>query len=109
MAAKTYHFAQSAGRLIEKIVDDDNLVINHMILPQGESLPVHYSNSNVYMIVVQGNLTLSLNDQEPQQYAAGSIINIPYKTKMNATNCQEERLEFFVVKAPNPKDYSKQS
>ena len=105
MIQKAYGFALSDNRNIEKLVDDDQLMINHMVLPEGEGLPEHYSNSNVYMIVIRGIMTLKLDEQEPNLYTRGQIINIPFNTKMNVNNFNKEFLEFFVIKAPNPKNY----
>lgn len=100
---KTYQFALSDQKHIERIIDDENVVLNHMIIPSQESVPEHYTNSNVYMIIVGGEMNIKLND-ELSLCKKGTILNIPYKTKMNITNEQRETLEFFVVKAPNPKD-----
>jgi quercetin dioxygenase-like cupin family protein len=97
----------SSTKLIEKILEDDHAAINHMILPKGDSLPEHYSNSNVYMIVTQGTITIQLSEQPNHEYPSGSIICIPYNTKMNASNQHDEILEFFVVKAPSPKTMMK--
>ena len=106
MLEKLYRFATDDEKHIEKIIDDDPVLINHMVLPKGESLPEHYSNSNVYMLITRGEMTLTLNEQEPHKYTGGQIINISYKTKMNVHNLGERVLEFFVVKAPNPKHYT---
>lgn len=106
MVEKKYNFKVSDEKLIEKIVNDENLVINHMILPKDTGLPEHYSNSNVYMIIIRGQMTIKLNDREPRKYEKGTILNIPFKTKMNVNNYDDETLEFFVVKAPNPKEMS---
>lgn len=103
---KLFHFQQGNNKIIERIIDDNHLNINHMVLPKGEALPEHYSNSNVYMIVICGNLTLRLDEQEEHIYSSGSILNIPYKTRMNVYNQHNEILEFFVVKAPSPRFYS---
>ncbi len=105
MIEKIYDFSTQDNKKIEKTIDDENLVINHMILPMNESLPEHYSNANVYMIIARGTMSLKLNEQEPHRYAHGEIINIPYNTKMNVANADENILEFFVVKTPNPKNY----
>ncbi|MDD3840244.1 MAG: cupin domain-containing protein [Clostridia bacterium] len=104
MIEKVYTFNTSTEKLVEKIVDDDNLALNHMILPKDTGLPVHHANSNVYMMVVRGCLTLKLGEQPPKEYKAGQIVNIPYKTKMEPKNVHQDVLEFFVVKAPNPRD-----
>lgn len=104
MTEKVFNYNDTNERLIEKIIDNDNVVLNHMILPKNTGLPEHYSNSNVYMIIVRGTMSISLNDSPPQEYSKGTILNIPFKTKMNVNNFNDEILEFFVVKAPNPKD-----
>lgn len=105
MVEKQYLFQHANSKLIEKIVDDENVNINHMVLPKGEALPEHYSNSNVYMLVIRGNITLKLNDQEEHVYSSGNILNIPYNTRMNVFNQDDETAEIFVVKAPSPKFY----
>lgn len=103
MIEKQVTYTVSQEKVIERIIEDDNVAINHMILNKTEALPEHYSNSNVYMIVARGEVTLALGDQEPNSYPSGSIMLIPYKTKMNVSNQNDEVLEIFVVKAPSPK------
>lgn len=105
MLEQKYEYKLTDEKLIEKIINDENINLNHMVLKKGESLPEHYSNSNVYMIIVRGVMSLQLNDQESSKYAKGNIINILYNTKMKVLNIDKEVLEFFVVKSPNPKDY----
>ena len=105
MLEKIYGISTTNEKNIGKVIDDDHIVINHMVLPNGEGLPEHYSNSNVYMIIVRGNMTLKLDEQEPHQYTIGQIVNIPYHIKMNVNNFDEDILEFFVVKSPNPRYY----
>ncbi|NMB34387.1 MAG: hypothetical protein GX992_09235 [Clostridium sp.] len=105
MLEKKYLFSITGDKTVERIVDDENIHLNHIVLVKGTGLPEHYSNSNVYMIIVRGRMTLKLNEQGPRSYTEGNIISIPYGTKMNVYNQDEEVLEFFVVKSPNPKDY----
>jgi quercetin dioxygenase-like cupin family protein len=105
MIEKVYNYTTGDDKVIEQLVQDDPAQINHMILPKGAALPEHYSNSNVYMIVLRGNLSLRLDDQDAHIYNYGQIINVPYKTKMNVSNQDDEVLEFMVVKAPHPKNY----
>ena len=107
MIEKDFNFSNGDTKLIEKIISDGNVDLNHMIFPKDEGLPVHNANSNVYMIVIRGQLTLQLDDQEPHNYARGKIINIPYGTKMDVGNKDDEVLEIFVVKAPSPFNYNK--
>lgn len=107
MLEKQYKFSELDIKLVERIVDDENVNINHMILPKGDSLPEHFSNSNVYMIVIRGTISLQLGEQQTVSYPCGSIVNIPFNVKMNVFNQYDEVLEFFVVKSPCPKNYAK--
>lgn len=104
MIEKMFKFNGGEEKIIEKIINDDNIHLNHMIFSKGEGLPQHNANSNVYMIVIRGVLSLQLDDQSVNKYEKGSIVTIPYKTLMNVGNKDDETLEIFVIKAPNPKD-----
>ncbi len=105
MVEVVYNFSTEDSKVIEKLIDDEPVLINHMVLAKGDSIPEHYANSNVYMIVIRGVLSLQLNDQDTHKYPGGRIINVPYNTKMNVSNSDSEVAEFFVVKSPNPKKY----
>ncbi|MCB5249983.1 MAG: cupin domain-containing protein [Candidatus Cloacimonetes bacterium] len=107
MIEKHYSYTNSNEKVIEKIIDDQNLHLNHAILPKGDRLPEHYSNSNVYLIITRGEMTAQLGDQESNKYSFPSMLNVPYNTKMNIINEGEETLEFFIVKTPNPANYGK--
>ncbi|MDD3822886.1 MAG: cupin domain-containing protein [Sphaerochaetaceae bacterium] len=107
MIEKSYVYATDNAKHIEKLVDDDPVMINHMVLPKGECVPDHHANSHVHMIVVRGNLTLELGEQNPHVYSRGSIVHIPYNTFMRVRNEHDETCEFFVVKSPSPRIYGK--
>ena len=104
MIEQIYNMSTGNKKTIEKVIQDDNLHFNHMILNKDEGLPEHFSNSNVYMTVLRGTLSIGLNEQEIHQYQAGTILKIPINTKMNVKNHNEQVLELIVVKAPAPKN-----
>ena len=89
-------------RIIEKVIADENVHYNHMILGKGEGLPEHFSNSNVYMTVVRGLLSIGLDGQEIHEYPTDTVLKIPKDIKMNVKNLYDETLELIVVKAPAP-------
>lgn len=103
MVEKNYAYTQTDSKVIEKVIEDDHVAINHMILRQTEALPLHNANSNVYMIVARGEVTLKLDDAEAHTWPTGSILAIPFKTLMDVSNQAADVLELFVVKAPSPK------
>lgn len=102
MIEQVFKLAGGEQKAIERILFDENVHYIHMLLPQDDGLPEHYSNSNVYMTVVRGQLSIGLNDQEVNNYQAGTMLKIPNQTKMNVRNHHAETLELIVVKAPAP-------
>jgi len=105
MIEQVFKLSQKPRKTVEKIIQDDNLDYIHMVFNKDEGIPVHYSNSNVYMTVLNGTLSISLNKQEVAVYPSGTLIKIPYRTKMNVRNLHDDILELIVVKAPSPKHY----
>lgn len=103
MVEQIYKLSRGDEKTVEKIVQDENLHYIHMIFNRDEGLPEHFSNSNVYMTVVRGILSIALDEQDYHVYPAGSLLKIPENTKMNVKNLNEDVLELIIVKAPAPK------
>lgn len=102
---RSYCFSSTPEKRIEKIIDDDVVMMNHILLNKGDFVPRHRSNSNVYLIVVNGSISLVLEGTREVEQQAGHVISIPYGLDMEISNRQDAQLEFFVVKAPSPRLY----
>ena len=102
MIETVYSLTQGDDKTIEKVLLGEHLHYLHMILPPGDTLPVHNTNAPVYMTVVRGRLRIALGEQEPHEYAAGTMLALPAATRMHAHNPCADTLELIVVKAPAP-------
>ena len=102
MVEKVFYLSAADEKTVEKVVFDENIHYLHMVFHQNEGLPEHFSNSNVYMTVIRGTLSIGLDKQEIHEYGKGTLLNIPCQTKMNVKNLHAETLELIVVKAPAP-------
>lgn len=105
MIEKVHKYSTTDEKVVERLIMDENVNYIHMVFGKGDGLPEHFSNSNVYMNVVRGVLTIGLNDQETHKYPKGTLLEIPYNVKMKVANNDLEVLELIVVKAPAPKHY----
>lgn len=105
MLEKIFPFTIPQKKVIEQLVGNDEVMINHIALEKGDTVPIHFSDSNVYLIVVQGTITFIFDDQEANHHAHGSIVQVPFHTKMNISNTHDELGEFFIIKAPHPRKY----
>ena len=102
MIEKVFELSKNDDRAVEKIIFDENIHYLHMIFNKGEGLPEHYSNSNVYMTILRGTLSIGLGDEDIHEYSYNTLLQIPVNTKMNVKNLHNEVLELIVVKAPAP-------
>lgn len=104
MIEQVYKMSIGNDRLVEKLIQDENVHYIHMIFNKYEGLPEHFSNSNVYMTVLKGILSIGLDEQKINNYDAGTVLKIPFNTKMNVKNLNDEVLELIVLKAPAPQN-----
>ena len=98
MIEKIYNITYTDNKIIEKKIIEEKFNYIHMVFNNGEGLPEHYSNANLYMTVLRGILSIGLDEQEIHEYEKGSIINIPVNTKMNVNNTHADVLELIVIK-----------
>ena len=100
---KIFKLTQTDDKTVERLIVDENIHYTHVILKSGDGFHRHVSDSNVYMTILRGTITLELNEQEAHSYSAGNLLNIPKGTNMLLENRHESVLEIFVVKSPAPK------
>ncbi len=103
MIEQIFKLSTGDDKAVEKVLFDDNVHYIHMVFNKGQGLPEHFSNSTVYMTVSRGQLSISLDEQDTHTYAGGTLLKIPFQTKMNVRNEHDDTLELIVVKAPAPK------
>lgn len=102
MIEQVFKLSTGDTKAIEKVIFDENLHYIHLVFNKDDSLPEHYSNSNVYMTVIRGILSIGLADQQIKTYEKGTLLKIPKDTLMNVGNKHDEVLEIIIVKAPAP-------
>lgn len=102
---KVFKLTNSNEKLVERILDNDEVMINHIILNKDDRMPIHNSNSNVYMVILKGTLSIKLNDNPLKKYENNTIVNIDPNITMDISNQENEQCEFLVVKAPSPRLY----
>ncbi len=102
MKPRTWEFTRTEERVVERLVTDDlEVMINHIVLPEGEMVPEHTANARVHLLAVRGRLSLQL-DGETSGAGAGTIVNVPRGTRMKICNDDAPTAEFFVIKTPAP-------
>ena len=62
MIEQIFELARGNEKAVEKVVFDENVNYLHMIFNKDEGLPEHFSNSNVYMTVIRGKLSIGRSE-----------------------------------------------
>ena len=86
-----------------KLVDEKYLLVMQAALKPGQIVPKHYANSNVHILVVNGEVVINLNGMESLA-KEGSLVPITHKTSMNVTNKSNKDASFLIIKTPNPSE-----
>lgn len=105
MVEKLYPYSVTDEKTVEIFLNDDHCTIGHVILKPGDALPEHSTDSNVYLLIVRGELTLSLKQTETKIFGQGAVVNVPFGTMLGMSNSSDGVMELFAFKSPNPKNY----
>ena len=88
----------STAKKVERLVEDPQFHLVHMIFNTDEGLPIHPAHANLYMTVLSGTLSIQLNDEPLLIVRAKSVVKVPLGTVMNVRNLHPEQLELLVIK-----------
>ena len=103
MNVLTHQLTETNNQLFENLINCDPVMINHVVIAPGEGFDSHHTDSNVFIHIMRGRITLTFEDGSYERFAGGQLIEIPYRTFMKLENSEDAPLELLVIKAPNPK------
>lgn len=98
MSAKVSRFTQSSGPIFESVLQNDKMLINHVVLEVGKIFPKHPTDAHVTIIILQGDLTLKLGEDSPVVYSAGQVIEVEKGIESVLGNGGTTLTELFVIK-----------
>ena len=90
----------TAGKedIFENLIKKDSLTINHVVVPPGKIFPAHMTESEVYIIITTGTLTVNLNSQPDHSYCKNNMVSIPKGVMSGISNEGDVPTELYVVK-----------
>lgn len=84
--------------LFETLINNEALMINHVVLAPGKAFPPHPTDAEVYILILKGTLTATLADEPPVTLSAPQLAHIPYQTMSALSNTTDSPVELVVVK-----------
>ena len=94
---------QENGMGKRKLVDEKYLLMMQAALSPGQSVPQHSANSNVHLVVLEGEVVVNLDGVDTVA-REGTLLPVAYKTPMNVKNISKENATFLIIKTPNPSE-----
>lgn len=95
-------YSVSREKTVERLFQRPDVAISHMVLPAGESVEGHRTNTDVYFIITHGMVTVLHSDSQQEKYIQGTVVHFPPETWLDMRNEGPGTFEMFVVRAPNP-------
>lgn len=86
-----------------QLINEKHLLVMQIALKPGQHVPEHSANSNVHLLVIEGQVIVTLAGQE-NTAAKGSLLPVAYKTRMSIHNTTDKNASFLVFKTPNPSE-----
>ena len=86
-----------------KLVDEKHMLIMQIALQPGQMVPRHNANSNVNLLVVEGEITANLDGLD-HEINEGDLFPVAYGTRMIIKNSGNKNASFLVIKTPNPSE-----
>jgi len=88
------------GRRI--LVNTDELLMMQAALKPGQSVPHHTSDSNVRILVIEGDIIVTVA-KLVHNISKGDLLKVEYDKEMDIENTSSENASFIVIKTPHPK------
>ena len=86
-----------------KLVDEKHLFVMQVALKPGQHVPQHTANSNVHLLIIEGEVIVTLDGKDTIA-TKGDIIPVAFKTLMSVRNASKENASFINIRSPNPSE-----
>lgn len=98
MVEQVFQMTFGDEKKIERLIMDENINYVHAIFTPGEEVAPHFSDAQIYMTILRGNITLGLDELPANVYGPYTVLKIPKGTKMDLRNLHADPLELIIVK-----------
>jgi quercetin dioxygenase-like cupin family protein len=86
-----------------KLVDEKHLLVMQAALKPGQQVPKHNANSNVHLLIMEGQITVTLDGKDTLA-TKGDLLPVAFRTPMSIRNTSSDNASFLILKSPNPSE-----
>lgn len=86
-----------------QLVDEKHLFVMQAALKPGQKVPQHSANSNVHLLVVEGQVIVTVEGKDTAA-VKGDLLPVAFRSAMSIRNDSRENASFLILKSPNPSE-----
>ena len=86
-----------------QLVDEKHLLVMQVALKPGQQVPQHNANSNVHLLIVEGQIIVTLDGKDTIA-TKGDLLPVTFKTLISVRNASKENASFLNIRSPNPSE-----
>ena len=98
LTAPPYNDTEMGKRVL---VDQPYLFMMQVALNPGQAVPQHNANSNVNILVLDGDVVITLAGKNTPA-KNGDLVPVTFGTPMSIKNSSQKKATFVIIKAPHP-------
>ena len=92
------------GDMVKRqLIDEKHLLVMQVALKPGQQVPQHNANSNVHLLIVEGQIIVTLDGKDTVA-TKGDLVPVTFKTPMSIRNAFKDNASFLIIKSPNPSE-----
>jgi hypothetical protein len=94
-----FNYTITDDETFENVFKDENLLLNHVVIPQNKYFEKHPTDSTVHIIILRGTLSIAIAEDDRVLYEKGVVINVSKGVVSVLGNPGPEITELMVIKS----------
>lgn len=97
--AQLFKYTLTDEDTFENVFTEENLLLNHVVIPQNKYFEKHPTDARVHIIILRGTLSIAIEDEERVLYEKGAVIYVDKGIVSVLGNPGPEITELMVIKS----------
>lgn len=98
MMLTVLHYTKTNEETFENVFTAENMLMNHVVIPPGKFFPKHPTDAQVTIVILRGELSVSIGDDARASYSTGCVLRIAKGSPSELGNAGPEPTELLVTK-----------
>lgn len=94
-----FKYTLTDDEIFENVFKDENLLLNHVVIPENKFFEKHPTDATVHIIILRGTLSIAIDDGDRVFYEKGAVVNVSKGIVSELGNPGPGLTELMVIKS----------